>query len=124
MQILEGSLWFRKLVKEIKHIDPYLRLVRAKHGFYRIFWKQSYIHEIYKEMPLIGHDILEEDQRIESQHYFEEYEDANEITRKIKNYVEGYWDSRDRIITRVWMLRHDKEFNKTIENKYKQFVVR
>lgn len=121
----EGSRWFRRLVKDIKKIDPYLRLVRAKHGFYRIFWKQSYIHEIYKECPYIGYTFTEDDRRMEeSQKYFEEYEDGNEITRKIKNYKEGYWDSLDRIKTRVWMLRHDKEFNRTIENKYKQFVVR
>ena len=121
----QGTRWFRRLLKDIKKIDPYLRVVRAKFGFYRIYWKQTYIHEIYKEMPLIGYDFTIEDPRmLESQKYFEEYEDSNEITRKVKNYKEGYWDSLDRIKTRVWMMRHHKEFNKEATKAYQKMVIK
>ncbi len=122
---MEGSRWFRRLMKDIKKIDPYLRVKRAKLGFYRIFWKDAYIHEIYKECPMIGYDFEQEDPSIiESQKLYEQYEDTNEITRKVKNYKEGYWDSLDRIKTRVWMLRHDKEFNENATKAYKQMVIK
>ena len=120
----QGSLWFRRLLKDIKKIDPYLRVKRAKMGFYRIFWKQSYVHEIYKECPMIGYQFEIEDPSLESQKYYEELEDGNEITRKVKNYKEGYFDSLDHIRTRVWMLRHDKEFNQNAEQMYRQMVVK
>mgnify|MGYP000848236754 CR=1 FL=1 len=122
--MLSGTIWFKRLVKDIKKIDPYLRLVRAKMGFYRVYWKETYIHEIYKEAPLIGYTFEDLDPGFESQKYYEELEDPNEITRKIKNYKEGYWDSLDRIKTRVWMMRHDKEFNKNATQAYKQMVVK
>lgn len=122
---MEGSYWFRRLMKDIKKIDPYLRVKRAKLGFYRIFWKDAYIHEIYKECPLIGYDFEQEDLSIiEDQKLYEQYEDPNEITRKVKNYKEGYWDSLDRIKTRVYMLRHDKEFNENATKAYRQMVIR
>lgn len=120
----EGSLWFRRLMKDIKDIDPYLRVKRAKLGFFRIFWKQSYVHEIYKECPMIGYNIEIEDPSLESQKYYEELEDGNEITRKVKNYVEGYFDSLDHIKTRVWMMRHDKEFNENSAKQYQKMVIR
>jgi len=125
IRLVEGSRWFRRLVNDIHKIDPYLRLKRAKFGFYRVYWKQAYIHEIYKEMPLIGYDFEDQDPRnFESQKYYEEYEDVNERTRKIKNFKEGYWDSLDRIKTRVYMMRHDKEFNKEATQAYQQVVIK
>lgn len=124
MKILEGSRWFRRLVKDLHKIDPYLRLRRIKFGFYRIFWKNVYIHEVYKECPLIGYDIEEDDYRMENQKYFEEYEDNAELVRKIKNYKEGYWDALDRIKTRVYMMRHDKEFNETASKRFQTFTVK
>jgi hypothetical protein len=120
----EGSLWFKRLMKDIKKIDPYLRVKRAKMGFYRIFWKQAYVHEVYKECPMIGYDFEIDDPSNESQKYFEELEDGNEITRKIKNYKEGYFDSLDRIKTRVWLLRHNKEFNESASKMYNQMIIR
>jgi hypothetical protein len=119
-----GSRWFRRLVKDCKKISPHIRIKRIKYGFYRVYWKQAYIHEIYSEMPQFGHDIYEKDINFISQKYYEEYEDRAELTRKIKNYVEGYWDSYDRIRTRSWMMKHDKEFNKTATDGYKQVVIK
>ncbi len=122
--ILEGSRWFRRLAKDIEKIDPYLRLKRIKYGFYRIFWKGVYVHEIYKECPLVGYDIVEDDYRMENQKYFEEYEDNGELVRKIKNYKEGYWDALDRIRTRAYMMRHDKEFNENATKRYQTMTVK
>jgi len=75
-------------------------------------------------MPQFGHDIYENDMRLESKKMYEKYEDRAEITRKIKNYVEGYWDSLDRVKTRTYMLKHDKEFNKTATDGYKQVYIK
>lgn len=120
----EGSIWFRRFYNDCKRICPQLRFVRVKLGFYRIYFKNTYIHEVYKEMPEMGYDWDELDPRLESQKYFEEFEDNTELTRKIKNYVEGYWESLDRIRTRVYMMRNDKEFNEKATNAYKQMVVK
>lgn len=120
----EGSYWFRRLLKDIKKIDNNLVVKRAPHGFYRVFFKRAYIHEIYKECPMIGYDFEIDDPSLESKKYYEELEDGNEITRKVKNYKEGYWDSLDRIKTRVWLMRHDKEYNENATKAYQQMVVR
>lgn len=121
---MEGSKWFRRLKKECEKISQYIRIKRIKYGFYRIYWRNIYVHEVYKEMPEKGYDIDIIDPRLENRSYFEEFEDRAELTRKVKNYVEGYWDSLDTIRTRVWMLRHDKEFNHNSEIAYRQMVVK
>ena len=121
---MEGNKWFRRLVKDCRQISPHIRIKRIKYGFYRIYWKQAYIHEVYSEMPQKGHDIEEKDIRLVSQKYYEQNEDRAELTRKIKNYVEGYWDSIDRIRTRVYMMKHDREFNKNSLKAYSQMVVK
>jgi hypothetical protein len=120
----EGSIWFKRFYNDCKKISPQLRFVRVKLGFYRIYYKNAYMHEVYKEMPEMGYDWDELDPRLESQKYFEEFEDNAELTRKIKNYVEGYWDSLDRIRTRVYMMKSNKEFNQKATGAYKQMVVR
>lgn len=96
----------------------------AKYGFYRIYWRGAYIHEIYAEMPYLGHDVEQEDPQNENQKYYEEYEDTNEITRKIKNYVEGYWDSYDRIKTRLYLLKNDEEFRNNAQKAYRHMTVK
>jgi hypothetical protein len=123
-EIKEGSIWFKRFYKDCKRISPQLRFVKVKLGFYRIYYKQAYIHEVFKEMPEKGYDLDDLDPRLESQKYFEEFEDNTELTRKIKNYIEGYWDSLDRIQTRVYMMKHDKEFNEKATNAYKTMVVK
>lgn len=121
---MTGSRWFRRFVKDCKKISPHIRIKAIQNGFYRIYWKQAYIHEVYKEMPQHGHDIYEKDIRFISQKYYEEYEDRAQITRKIKNYVEGYWDSLDRVRTRNWMMKHDKEFNENATKRYQTVVIK
>lgn len=122
--MLEGSLWFRRFCKEASKISSHIRIKRIKYGFYRIFWDRAYLMECYKEMPQFGHDIYEKDIRFESKKYFEKYEDRAELTRKIKNYIEGYWDSIDRLRTRAWMVRNDKGFFEQADRAYRQFVVK
>ena len=121
---MEGSLWFRRLRRECKAISPHIRFKRVKLGFYRIYWKTAYIHEVYKEMPHRGYDIEDEDPRFESQKFSESKEDQGEITRKIKNYVEGYTDSIERIRTRVYLMRHNDDFNEQSTKAYKQYHVK
>jgi len=121
---VEGTRWFRRLYKDVMRMSPHFRFKRIKLGFYRIYWKQAYIHEVYKDMPEKGYDIEEYDPRFESQSYFEEYEDNAELTRKIKNYVEGYWDSLDRIRTRTYLIKNSKEFNEEATGAYQQMVVK
>jgi hypothetical protein len=122
--MMEGTRWFRRFCKEVTKMSPDIRIVRIKYGFYRIYYKQGYLHEVYKDMPEMGYDIEEVDPRFESQSYYEEFEDQAELTRKIKNYVEGYWDSLDRIRTRFFMIKNHKEFNERAANAYKQMVVK
>jgi hypothetical protein len=124
MRTAEGSRWFRRLRKELRQISPHIRLVRIKMGFYRIFWKNAYIHEIYKDMPQKGYDVERLDPRLTNQSYYEEFEDNVEVIRTVKNFVEGYYDSIATIKTRSFMMKNNKEFNETSRNAYKQFVVK
>lgn len=119
-----GSRWFRRFVKDCKKISPYIRIKRIKLGFYRIYWKQAYLHEVYAEMPQKGYDIEAYDPRFENKGYYEEFEDNAELTRNIKNFVEGYWDSLDTMRTRVWMMKHDKEFNEKSTKAYQQVTIK
>jgi len=120
----EGSMWFKRLCKELRRMSPHFRIVRIKMGFYRIYWKQAYIHEVYKDMPQKGYDIFEEDPRIENKFYYEEFEDEVDTIRKIKNFVEGYYDSMDKIKTRLYMLKNDKEFREQAMKAYQTVVIK
>ena len=122
---MEGTYWFRRLVKECRKISPHIKFRRAKYGFYRIYWKEAYIHECMKDLPLKGFDIEELDLRmVQDRRYREEYEDQDEVVMKVKNYREGFWDALDRILTRVWLLKHDVEFNSVSRRTYSNMVVK
>lgn len=120
----EGSIWFQRLINDCKKISSHIRIKRIKHGFYRVYWKQAYIGELFKEMPMIGYNHTDNDKRFEDKQFYESKEDGVEMTRKLKNFVEGYWESLDRIRTRVWLMRHDKEAYKTAVDGYKQLVIK
>jgi hypothetical protein len=121
----EGSRWFRRFAKDCKRISRHIRLVRIKLGFYRIYWKEAYIGEVYKEMPLKGYDKEEDDIRmIQDQKYYEEFEDGGEVVRKVKNFVEGYWDTLDSLKTRVWLMRNSNEHYESARNAYKQMIIK
>lgn len=121
---MKGSRWFRRLVKECKKISSHIRIKSIKHGFYRIYWGQAYIGELFKEMPMVGYDHTENDARFESKRFYESKEDRAELTRKIKNFVEGYWDSLNRIRTRAWMMKHDREFYETSVKGYQELRIK
>jgi hypothetical protein len=123
-----GSYWFKRFVNDAKKISSGIEFKRIKHGFYRIYWKGSgpsaYIGECYSEMPEVGYNIEEKDQYLESHKYYEEYEDRAELTRKIKNFVEGYWESLDRLRTNVYLLKNNKEHRENSIKRYSTFVVK
>lgn len=118
------SHWFKRLERELPSISSNLRMRRVGLGFWRIYFKQAYIHEVYEEMPEVGYDIVAYDPRLEKQSYFEKYEDHPELVRKIKNYVEGYRESSKRIRMRVWLFHNNSEFYERAKNAYKQVVIK
>lgn len=124
----KGTRWFQRFKKEAEAMSPHVKFKRIKFGFYRIFWvgdgESAYIGECSKYMPLIGHDIEEKNFQLESKKYFEEYEDNAELIQKIKNFKEGYWDSKDRLKTCVYMLKNNTEYRKEAQQAYKEFVVK
>lgn len=121
--IKEGSLWFRRLYKECKQISPHIRFKRIRMGFYRIYFKQAYVHEVYKEMPLKGYDLIDDDPRFENQKYAEEFEQDGELQRKVKNYIEGYIDSMKKIKVRINNMMNDPEAYKTAKQAYQQMKI-
>jgi len=126
--MLEGSRWFRRFYKECRKLSKHIYFKRIKYGFYRLYWtgggQPAYIHEVYKEMPYRGYDINDKDIRLQSFKYYQEYEDSAELTRNIKNFVEGYVDSMGTLRKRVYMLKNDKEFYKNAVDAYKQVRVK
>lgn len=121
----EGSRWFRRLIKDCENISNQIWFKRVKYGFFRIYWGQAYLYEVYKEMPQYGHDIYENDIRfVESKDYFEEHRDRAETTRKLKNYVEGYYEAFDAIRTRSWLMKFDKEYNRLAHEAYAYHVIK
>lgn len=119
-----GSYWFKRFKRELRKISPHIRLVRIKMGFYRIYWKEAYMHECYNEMPYKGYDVEEEDPRFMNKEYFEEFEDTAQLTRKVKNYVEGYVDSINKIKKRVWLFKNDAEHYKQAKRAYSTMKVK
>lgn len=119
-----GSPWFKRFYRELKNLSPHIRIRRIKFGFYRIYWQNAYIGECYDNMPPKGYDKTEDDVRFMNQSYYEEYEDAAKLTRQIKNFVEGYYDSIKSLKTRVYMLKNDQEFRKNAKDAYRSFYVK
>jgi hypothetical protein len=120
----KGTRWFRRLRKECEKISPLLRFKRIKYGFYRIYYQQAYIGECSKDMTEIGYDIEEKNYHFEDNSYRQEYEDLMETTARVKNFREGYWDNLDRIRTRVYMFKSNKEFYDNAINGYKQMRIK
>lgn len=118
------SRWFKRLAKEVKRVSPHLRMKKCKLGFYRIYWQNAYLHEVFEEMPVLGYDFEDYDPRLESQQYFESLEDHYELVRKLKNYKEGYYDSRDRLWKRIYLMRNNQEFNERARRAYSQHTVK
>lgn len=120
----KGTTWFKRFKKECQQWSPHVRFKEIKLGFYRIYYKGFYIGEAYKEMPPKGYTKVEEDPRLDSQKYYEEYEDTVKATREIKNFVEGYFDALDQFRTRMYMLRHDDEFYENSRKAYQNVYIK
>lgn len=125
---MEGSIWFRRFRRECERMSPHIRFKRIKYGFYRIYWvgggEPAYIHEAYKEMPYKGYDFDEDDFRLEQLSLYEQYEDRAALTRKLKNFVEGYIDSIRKMERRIYMLKNDAEFRKEATKAYRTIRVK
>ena len=119
-----GNYFFKRLVNDCKKISPYIRFKRIKHGFYRIYWRNAYLHECYKWMPIVGYDFEDYDPRFESRSYYEEYEDNADLTMKIKNFREGYFDALNTIKRRVYLMRNQREFYERSKRAYKQVRIK
>lgn len=118
------SNYFKRAKKECEAISPHIRFKKIKLGFWRVFYKNSYLHECCENMTFKGYDITEPNPRLESRSFYEEYEDNIDTIYHTKNYREGYVDFMDHIRTRMWMHKHNKEFSQRAEQAYSRFVVK
>lgn len=120
----EGSHYFRRLVKELYTQSKYFRVVRIREGFFRIFWKDAYVHEMYKEMPYRGYVWYTDSPYKESFKLMQEYEQDGEIQRKVKNFVEGYAEASKAIMLRIYQFKNNDEHYRLAKDMYKQVVIK
>ena len=118
------TFWFKRLEKDIHNLSSNIRLVRGRNGFYRVYFKNAYLHEVFEELPQQGYDFEDYDPRFESQDYYEEFEYVDDLIRKVKNYKEGYWDAIGTIKRRFWLLRNNLDFYNEATGLYKDMVVK
>lgn len=120
----EGSYWFRRLVKELYKTSKYFKVRRIRCGFYRIYWKDAYVHEVYKEMPQRGYEWYTFSPYLESLRLVQEYEQDGEIQRKIKNFVEGYEEASKAIKLRMYQFKNNDEHYRIAKDMYKHVVIK
>lgn len=120
----EGSYWFRRLVRDLHKQSKYFKVRRIREGFFRIYWKEAYVHEMYKEMPYKGYVWYTDSPYKESQKLMQEYEQDGEIQRKVKNFVEGYSEASNAIKLRVHQFKNDDYHYRTAKDMYKQMVIK
>jgi proline dehydrogenase len=75
-------------------------------------------------MPPKGYDKEDDNPQLLSKNYYEQYEDNIETIRKVKNFVEGYYDNIKDMTTRLYMLRNDQEFYENSKRAYQQMYVK
>ena len=46
------------------------------------------------------------------------------MVRKVKNFVEGYWEVLDRVRTKAYLMKNNKEFYETASKGYQTMVVK
>ena len=118
------SSYYKRLKRECHKISPHIRFKRIRCGFVRIYYKNSYLHEVDESMPRQGYDFEIANPKLEDRNFYQEYEDQIDVIKTVKNFKEGYNDAKDRIQTRIWMHRHNLEFNQRSEVAYRTMVVR
>lgn len=120
----EGSVWFRRLIKEITAKSKYFKVRRIRQGFFRIYWKDAYVYEVYKEMPYRGYEWYGEDEDADSLKLMLEYEQDGDIQRKVKNFVEGYAEAKRAIDLCIYQFKNDPEHYKVAKQAYRQSVIK
>lgn len=124
MSNVEGSVWFRRLVREFKRVSPHIRFVRIKAGFYRIYFRQAYVGECSKNMPELGYNIFERSIGFEDYSFYQKYHNTVDSTLRVKNFVEGYWETRNKLRTRLMNMMNSKEHYETARKGYSQMRIR
>jgi hypothetical protein len=79
---------------------------------------------MYKEMPAKGYSIETDSPYKESLKLMQEWEQDGELQRKIKNYVEGYYEARKAIMLRMYQFKNNDEHYKIAKDMYKHVVIR
>lgn len=120
----EGSYWFRRLVRDLYRMSKHFKVRRIRHGFFRIYWKDAYVHEVYKEMPARGYEWYTESPYKDSLRLMQEWEQDGELQRKIKNYVEGYYESIKAIRLRTYQFKNNDEHYRIAKDMYKKVVIK
>jgi hypothetical protein len=119
-----GSKWFRRLCRELKQRSKHYRIVPIRHGFYRVYWKDAYVHEMYKEMPYRGYQWYTDSPYKDSLKLMEQMEEDGEIQRKIKNFVEGYTEASKAIQLREFQFKNNPEHYQVAKDMYKTVVIK
>ena len=120
----EGSYWFRRLIKDLFRMSKHFKVRRIRCGFNRIYWKDAYVHEVYKEMPYRGYVWYTESPYKDSLKLVQDWEQDGEIQRKVKNFVEGYAEASKAIKLRIYQFKNNDEHYRTAKDMYKQVVVK
>lgn len=120
----EGSPWFRRLMRDLARSSKHFRVRRIRNGFYRIYWKDAYVHEVYKEMPCKGYSWYTESPYKDSLKLMQQYEQDGDIQRKVKNFVEGYYEASKAIKLRTYQFKNNDEHYRIAKDMYKQVVIK
>lgn len=109
-------------------MSPHLIFRPIKYGYYRIYWRNggepAYLHEVYKWMPHRQYELEFKDPNLVDKRYYDEYHDQIDLTRRVKNYVEGYTDAIETLRTRLFMLRNNKEFRSEATKAYRHVRIK
>lgn len=120
----EGSKYFKRLMRDLARYSKHIRVKRIRYGFYRIYWKEAYVHEVYKEMPYRGYSWVSDNPYHESFRWVQEHEQDGELQRKVKNFVEGYTEASKAIKLRIYQFKHNKEHYQMAKDMYKTVVIK
>jgi hypothetical protein len=120
----EGSIWFRRLMKDLRKMSKHIKVRRIRHGFFRIYFKEAYVHEVYKELPYKGYVWYTESPYKDSLKLSLAWEQDGEIQRKVKNYVEGYSEALKAIKLRVYQFKNNEEHYRLAKDMYKHVVIK
>ena len=120
----EGSPWFRRIMRDLHNMSRHFRVRRIRNGFFRIYWKDAYVHEVYKEMPYKGYTWYTESPYKESFKLMQEYELDGDIQRKVKNFVEGYYEAIKAIKLRTYQFKNNDEHYRIAKDMYKHVVIK